>query len=78
MFYTGGFAVDGLVATTSIGIENVMCPSNSTSTSDCSGEIPPESPRCLNNFSAAGVRCVQGVYVDNPLISKLFQLAIYF
>ena len=56
----GGVALSGLTATTSIGIENVECPSNPISVSECSGTIPPQSPRCLSNFSAAGIRCIQG------------------
>ena len=56
----GGVAVRGLTATAPIGIGNVDCPSNATSVLQCSGVTPPQSPQCLSNFSAAGVRCIQG------------------
>ena len=56
----GGIAVGGLAATAPIGIENVVCPTNVTSASQCSSNSPVTS-RCFNDFSAAGVRCVQGV-----------------
>ena len=57
----GGVAVSGLAATTSVGIEYVECPRNSTfpNTSQCSGTTPQFS-RCLSNFSAAGIHCIQG------------------
>ena len=49
------------MATAPPGLDNVMCPSNATSALNCSFNIPPVSPQCYSNFSAAGVRCVQGV-----------------
>ena len=57
--YIGGVALNGLRATSLIAIENVSCPVNA-SVSQCSS-TPPQSSRCFNNFSAAGVRCVQGI-----------------
>ena len=61
LIYTAGeVALSGFIATTDIGIENVECPSNATNASECSGVTPPQSFRCLSNFSAAGIRCVQG------------------
>ena len=56
----GGIALTGLAQTTSIGVDNVICPENVTRPSDCSANIPPVSPRCSNNLSAAGIRCIQG------------------
>ena len=56
----GGVALSGLTATTSIDVKNVECPSNSTSASQCSVTAPPQSSQCLSNFSAAGIRCIQG------------------
>ena len=55
----------GLTATAPIGIENAECPSNAVSALQCSGDIPPHSPRCFSNFSAAGVHCTQGYYSTN-------------
>ena len=60
MIIVGGVALNGLATTTSIDIENVQCPSNSTIVSQCSGITPPQSLRCLSDFSAAGIRCIQG------------------
>ena len=59
-YFIGGVALSGLTATTAIGIEDVKCPSNSTSISECSSTAPPQSSRCLGNFTAAGIRCSQG------------------
>ena len=64
-FHTlGGVAVRGLTATAPIGIGNVECPSDATSPLQCRYIVysSPQltSPRCLSNFSAAGVRCIQG------------------
>ena len=52
----------GLVPSTSIGVENIICPKNVTELSDCSADIPPVSLHCFNNLSAAGIRCIRGVY----------------
>ena len=60
--FPGGVAVRGLTATVPAGLDNVMCPSNATSALNCSFNIPPVSPQCYGNFSAAGVRCIQGIY----------------
>ena len=56
-------AVVGLTATTPIGVENVMCPSNATSPAECEVIAPPESRTCrYSDFSAAGVRCIQSIF----------------
>ena len=60
--FIGGVAVSGLTATAPIGVENAECPSNAVNASQCSGDIPPRSPQCFSNFSAAGVHCIQGYY----------------
>ena len=61
IYCLGGIAVGGLATTAPIGIENVVCPSNVTSVSQCGADSPPVTSRCFGSFSAAGVRCVQGV-----------------
>lgn len=61
----GGTAVGGLTPTTPVGVENVTCPSNATSISDCPAVSPPMNPRCYGNFSAAGVRCIQGMNIED-------------
>ena len=58
--HSGGVAMDGLTPTAQVAAENVMCPINATSGFDCSFVSPPTTPRCYDNSSAAGVRCVQG------------------
>ena len=58
--FSGGVAVRGLIPTSQPALENVMCPSNATSASNCSFVSPPISSRCYGNFSAAGVQCIQG------------------
>ena len=58
--HLGGVAVNGLIPTTTIAIENVTCPDNATSASNCSVVSPPVSPRCFSGIGAAGVRCIQG------------------
>ena len=64
--------MSGLGTTAPVGVEDVMCPSNATSASECNATSPPMTPRCFGNFSAAGVRCIQGVYQSdvNFSISK--------
>ena len=57
----GGVAVLGLIPTSQLYFDNVMCPSNAASVSDCSIVSPPTSPRCVLNPSAAGVQCIQGM-----------------
>ena len=61
ILFSGGVALRGLTATAPPGLDNVMCPSNATSALNCSFNIPPISPQCYSNFSAAGVRCIEGV-----------------
>ena len=51
--------MSGLIPTTIIAIENVTCPDNATSASNCSVVSPPVSPRCFSGIGAAGVRCIQ-------------------
>ena len=60
-FVSGGIALQGLTTTAPPGLDNVMCPSNASSALDCSFNSPPVSPQCYGNFSAAGVRCIQGI-----------------
>ena len=60
-YVSGGTAVSGLIPTAPIGVENVMCSSNATSAAECLAVAPPESSRCYGSFSAAGVRCIQGL-----------------
>ena len=64
----GGTAVGGLTATSPIGVENVMCPSNATSPAQCTAVAPPETSRCFGGSSAAGVRCTQGMFVHHTCI----------
>ena len=59
--FPGGVAVLGLTPTSQPYFDNVMCPSNAASVSDCSFDVPPTSPRCSESSSAAGVRCIQGM-----------------
>lgn len=61
-YISGGSALGRLRATTPIGVENVMCPSNATSPAECAAVAPPETSRCFGNSSAAGVRCTQGMH----------------
>ena len=60
-YHTGGYAVSGLIATSPVGVENVMCPDNVTSAANCSFVSPPQSLQCAGFSNAAGVRCVQGL-----------------
>ena len=55
--------MQGLDSTSPPAFDNVMCPSNATSALDCSSVSPPTSPRCFKDGSAAGVKCIQGMYV---------------
>ena len=64
---SGGTALSGLRATVPIGIENIVCPSNATSPAECEAVAPPESPTCYSEFSAAGVRCIQGTSLTHVL-----------
>ena len=57
----------GLIATAPPGLDSVMCPSNATSALNCSFSIPPISSQCYDNFSAAGVRCIQGIILSKNL-----------
>ena len=56
-YSSGGVAVRGLIPTSQPAIENVMCPMNATSTSNCSFS-PPITPRCFESFNAAGIQCI--------------------
>ena len=59
------------MATAPPGLDDVMCPSNATSALNCSFNIPPMSPQCYGNFSAAGVRCIQGMHIDSVIRGSL-------
>ena len=59
------------MATAPPGLDGVMCPSNATSALNCSFNIPPMSTQCYGNFSAAGVRCIQGMHIDSVIRGSL-------
>ena len=70
----GGVALGGLTATAPIRVENVTCSSNATLASDCTAIEPPISPNCFNNFSAAGVQCVQGIIWHSLSVTYLISI----
>ena len=56
-----GTALSGLFATAPIVAENVICLGSEADASQCNYTSPIVTPRCFSTFSAAGVRCTQGI-----------------
>ena len=63
--------------TAPVGVEDVMCPSNAISASECNVISPPTTSRCLGTFNAAGVRCTQGMFNINELRYTLSTVITY-